>query len=220
MPVLAPHMPSTFARSAFELFAEQGLRNVNLDDVAARACVTKGSLYHHYRSKKELILAACQHYYRSWQQRIHAEVAPLTDPLDRLHATLASSVRTCVIDRHNRLFTSEIFAMSLYDADVRASWAQFYDTVRETYIGMVAAAKASGQLQVDNPRQAVDLMLAAIEGIKQRASFEPEIADPKEQQAIVDDLLAMVGVPQRALHKHLAQAKDPGRRIKRLKARG
>lgn len=196
MPVLAPHMPAKFARSAFELFAEKGLRRVNLDAVAARARVTKGSLYHHYRSKKELILAACQHYYRSWQQRIHTEVAPLTDPLARLRATLASSVRTCVIDRRNRLFTSEIFAMSLYDAEVKASWAQFYDTVRETYIGMVQAAKAAGELDVDNPRQAVDLMLATMEGIKQRASFEPEIADPKEQQAIVEDLLAMLGIPQ------------------------
>ena len=197
MPVLAPHMPQKFARSAFELFAERGLRNVNLDSVAARARVTKGSLYHHYRSKKELILAACQHYYRGWQQRIHEETAPLADPLARLRTALSSSVRTCVIDRRNRLFTSEIFAMSLYDTDVRASWAQFYDTVRETYIGMVGAAKAAGDLDIEDPRQAVDLMLATMEGIKQRAAFEPEIAAPDEQQAIVEDLLAMLGARRR-----------------------
>ncbi len=99
-----------------------------------------------------------------------------------------------MIDRRNRVFTAEIFALSLYDGDVRAGWRQFYDTVRETYIGLVQAAKAAGRLRVDDPRRAVDLMLATMEGIKQRASFEPEIADSAEQQAIVESLLAMLGV--------------------------
>ncbi len=44
MPVLAPHMPRNFAKSAFELFAERGFASVNLDQIAARAGVTKGSL--------------------------------------------------------------------------------------------------------------------------------------------------------------------------------
>jgi AcrR family transcriptional regulator len=197
MPVLAPHMPRSFAKSAFDLFAERGLRHVNLDEIAAGAGVTKGSLYHHYGSKKEVILAACQYYYRSWQQRIQHEISPLPDPLERLRTALSSSVRTCVIERRNRVFTAEIFAMSLYDGDVRASWAQFYDTVRETYIGLVETARAAGRLEVEDPRRAVDLMLATMEGIKQRASFEPEIADAGEQQAVVDDLLALLGARQR-----------------------
>lgn len=193
MPLLAPHMPQKLARAAYELFAEGGFAQANVAQIAARAGVTKGSVYHHYQSKKDLILAACQHYYRSWQRQIYRELAPLTDPLDRLRAVLASSVRSCVIDRRNRVFTAEIFARSLSDADVRAGWAQFYDTVRETYIGLVAAARAAGRLDVDDPRRAVNLMLAAIEGIKQRASFESVICDPAEQEAIVNDLLALLG---------------------------
>jgi AcrR family transcriptional regulator len=203
MPVLAPHMPKHFAKSAFDLFADRGLRHVNLDEIAAGAGVTKGSLYHHYRSKKDVILAACQYYYRSWQQRIQQEIAPLPNSLEKLRTALSSSVKTCVIERRNRVFTAEIFAMSLYDADVRASWAQFYDTVRETYIGLVEAARAAGQLKIEDPRRAVDLMLATVEGIKPRASFEPEIADAAEQQAIVDDLMALMGAKPSAASRAL-----------------
>ncbi|HEY3324174.1 MAG TPA: TetR/AcrR family transcriptional regulator [Planctomycetota bacterium] len=197
MPVLAPHMPRNFARSAFELFAERGFAAVNLDQIAARSGVTKGSLYHHYGSKKELILSACQHYYRNWMQNTQAELAPLTDPLERLTAVLESSVRTCVIDRRNRVFTTEIWAMALYDNDVRASWAQFYDSVRETYVGLVESARSAGQLRTSNPRQAVDFMLSTMEGIKQRASFEPEVAAPAEQQAILANLLSTLGVKEK-----------------------
>lgn len=37
-----------------DLFAERGFAEVSLDDVAAAAGVTRGAVYHHYRSKSGL----------------------------------------------------------------------------------------------------------------------------------------------------------------------
>jgi AcrR family transcriptional regulator len=192
MPVLAPEMRSKLAESAFELFAQRGLRSVNLDEVAAHAGVTKGSLYWHYKSKKEVTLAACAHYYRRWQRRAHQEIASDNNPLGQLERVLRFSLQSCLFDRGNRVFTSEIFAMALQDDEIRASWAQFYDTVRELYVGLVQAACTQGQLRVDDPRRAVDWMLAAIEGIKQRAAFEPEVCTPDERESMVKGLLRIV----------------------------
>ena len=192
MPVFAPQMRTKLAESAFALFAERGVRNVNLDEVTAQAGVTKGSLYWHYKSKKEVILAACAYYYRRWQQRAHAEIALDNDPLGQLERVLRFSVQSCLFDRENRVFTSEILALSLQDAEIRAGWAQFYDTVRELYVGLVQAATAQGRLRVADPRGAVDWMLAAIEGIKQRASFEPEICTPDQRESMVKGLLRIV----------------------------
>lgn len=192
MPVFAPQMRAKLAESAFELFAQQGIKSVNLDEIAAHAGVTKGSLYWHYKSKKELILAACAFYYRRWQQRAHAEIAIDGNPLGQLERVLRFSVQSCLFDRANRVFTTEIFTLSLQDDDIRAGWAQFYDSVRELYVGLVNAVCSHGQLDVADPRRAVDWMLAAIEGIKQRASFEPEICTPDEREAMVKGLLQIV----------------------------
>jgi AcrR family transcriptional regulator len=185
-------MPAKLAQCAFELFAERGFDKVTIDEIATRAGVTKGSCYSHFRSKHEIVLAACSHYYRTYQQRVQAEIAPLADPLSRLRRMLEYSVRSCVIDQRNRVFTTEVFAMSLQDEPVRNGWAQFYDTVRETYVGLVLAAQAGGELQVVNTRAAVDLMLAAMEGVKMRAAFEHHIADPAEQQSIVEGLFGIL----------------------------
>jgi AcrR family transcriptional regulator len=185
-------MPSALAESAFELFSERGFDEVAIDDIAKRAGVTKGSFYSHYRSKQEIVQAACQHYYRTYQQKVHQAIAPLADPMERLRCVLEMAVRTCVIDRPTRVFTTEIFALSLKDSQIRAGWLQFYNTVREMYIGLVAAANAAKQMDVANPRAAVDLMLATIEGVKLRAVYEPEIGDEAEQQAIVEGLLSIL----------------------------
>ena len=198
MPKTSPQMPVKLAEAAFRCFAERGFKEVNLDQIAAKAGVTKGSLYCHYKSKQELILAACNHYYRAYQRRVQKEIAPLTDPLERLRCVVELSVHTCVIDRKTRVFTTEIFALSLQNEQVRTGWAQFYDTVREIYVGLIMAAVAARQLDTPDPRAAADMMLAAIEGIKIRAGFEPHIADADEQKIIVDGLMNILGRNQAA----------------------
>ena len=188
MGVVAPQMPALLGRSAFDLFAEHGFGKVNLDQIAARAGVTKGSLYWHYKNKKALVLAACNHYYTQWFQSVHAELASVVDPQARIRNTLEFSVRSCVVDRKNRVFTTGIFVLMQEDAEVKASWMQFYSSVREFYVGLVMAGVASGQMQTEDARRSVDLMLDAMEGIKLRASFEPQIADTSTQVELVEGL--------------------------------
>ena len=190
----APSMAEKLAASAFALFAESGINGVNLDEVAAHAGVTKGSVYHHFNSKKEVILAACDHYYSSWTSRIREERALLSDPLDQLEAVLSFSVRSCVADRKNRVFTAEIFALSLKDSDIRESWAGFYDRARQIYIDLLARTPAAAKRPPGEIRAKVNLMLATMEGIKQRASFEPEIAAPRLQRETVAALMGILGL--------------------------
>ena len=192
MPVRAPQMRGKLAKSAFELFAQRGIKNVNLDEVAAHAGVTKGSLYWHYKSKQEVILAACAYYYRRWQQRAHAEIALDSDPLGQLERVLRFGVQSCLFDRDNRVFTTEVLALSLQEPEIRASWAQFYDTVRELTIGLVQAARAAGQIDVADPYRAVTWMMDATEGIKQRAAFEPEICTAEECDVIVQAMMRIL----------------------------
>ncbi len=197
MKTISPDMPVKLGRCAFELFAERGFAGVNLDDIASRAGVTKGSLYWHYDSKKQLVLAACNHYYRDWHEQVHIAIAPHASPTARLAAALRFSVKSCVINPRNRLFTTGVFKLLNEDKEVCSSWAQFYSAVREFFVGLILSAQAAGEIDASvDARRSVDLMLEAIEGIKLRAAFEPHIADFSEQKATVDQLLGIFRVRQ------------------------
>lgn len=189
----SPEMPAKLAESAFKLFARRGIGNISLDQVAADAGVTKGSLYWHFKNKDEVIKAAAAHYYQTYHRRMHAAVAPISDPLKRLLAALRLSVRTCLLDTENRVFTMELWTLSVHDAEVRRSWRQFYDSVREFYIGLVRTAAHADELETDDPERAVNLMLEAMEGVKLRAMFEPQICAPDEETEIVRGLLEILG---------------------------
>lgn len=53
----AAQTAQTVLTSASDLFAQRGFAAVSLDDVAAAAGVTRGAVYHHYRSKSGLFEA-------------------------------------------------------------------------------------------------------------------------------------------------------------------
>jgi AcrR family transcriptional regulator len=189
-------MPDKLAQSAFALFSRHGISNVSLDQIAARAGVTKGSLYWHYKSKDELIKAACGHYYQLYYQRINAALARLTDPVSRLEQTLRHSVRICLLDNENRVFTTEIYTLALTDPETRRGWKQFYDSVRAFYIGLVQAAAATGRISTPRAARAVDFMLATMEGLKLQALYDATLCTRASEAAIVGALKQSLGFPR------------------------
>lgn len=187
-------MPEKLAEAAFTLFSQRGIERVRMDEIAAGAGVTKGSLYWHYQSKQELIHAACGHYYRSWKERMTRETTSVRTPSLRLERAIRSSVRTCLIDERNRTFTLELFTLSLHDAAVRNGWRSFFDSVRAFYIDLLKDAVTAGEITSRDPETAVDLMLAAMEGYKLRALFEPELCAPRAERRITMELLGLIGI--------------------------
>lgn len=187
-------MSDKLASCAFSLFSDRGIDRVRMDDIAASAGVTKGSLYWHYRSKGEVIHAACQYYYQGWHAQMKREIATAPTPGERLARAIRSSVRTCLIDKGNRTFTLELFTLSIHDDEVRRGWRSFFDGVKSFYITLLQESMASGELAAGDPELAVDLMLAAMEGYKLRALFEPELCARNTEHRIAGELLKIVGI--------------------------
>jgi AcrR family transcriptional regulator len=53
--------PSELLEAALRIFAERGYANTRLEDIAAAVGVTKGTIYHYFSTKDELLLRAVEH---------------------------------------------------------------------------------------------------------------------------------------------------------------
>jgi len=185
-------MRAKFAESAYALFSERGFGQVNLDEIAARAGVTKGSLYWHFKSRQELILASCDHFYRTWDALLQAEIAATADPEQRLQRVVLCCVDNCVLNGPMRNFALSVFVAALHDEEIRAGWIRFDNMVRELFIGLVEDVRGTGKIPTADPARAVDLMLAMMDGIERRAAFTPEMCVPENRQLICENLMQIL----------------------------
>ena len=74
-------------QAALELFLRQGFHAVGVDAIAERAGVTKKTLYHHFKSKNELILAVLRFYDERFRNNLMRSIeARAESPAERLLA--------------------------------------------------------------------------------------------------------------------------------------
>ena len=79
---------------AFRLFEEKGFANVKVQDIAAAAGISIGGLYHHYKSKEDII----DYGYYTFDEdlRKYYENLPITDYRQGIHALISYQMQVCV----------------------------------------------------------------------------------------------------------------------------
>lgn len=72
-------------QAAVTLFTRKGFHGVGIDAISEKAGVTKKTLYHHFKSKEELILATLRYYDERFRNDFMKSVETrTTDPVERL----------------------------------------------------------------------------------------------------------------------------------------
>src|SRR5215208_210962 len=72
--------------SAARGFSRHGYGNLRLEEVAREAGYTRGALYHQFRDKEALALAAIDWVYESWMREVGEPAALEADPVGELLA--------------------------------------------------------------------------------------------------------------------------------------
>lgn len=111
--VLVPHpprqrrkeaRPQELLDAALELFAEKGFAAARSEEVAARAGVSKGTLYLYYPSKEELLKAVIQ-------QRISVEISAVAEQVDAFDGPASVLLRGLLADWWKRVYDSPASAV-------------------------------------------------------------------------------------------------------------
>ena len=104
---------------ARELFAERGFAAVGLDEIAGRAQVTRGAVYHHYDSKLGVFRAVHARAQAEVAEAITRATATVTDPWPALEAGCRAFLEASV--------RAELRQILLLDAPAVLGWAAWRD---------------------------------------------------------------------------------------------
>lgn len=152
--------------AAIRCFGRQGYHKTKMDDIAAEAGLSKGSLYWYFKSKKELFLALFQEiitqFEYSWQQVIVDDRKGATE---KVLATL--SLFRAEFDELTSFFgvMMEAWAQTLHDEDVQAILDGFYEPYVKMMTNLIEEGVANNEFDVANPEATALAILSLLDGI-------------------------------------------------------
>jgi TetR/AcrR family transcriptional regulator, cholesterol catabolism regulator len=74
--------------TAARLFREQGYDATSMNDISAALKLSKGGLYHHFRSKDEILFHIMNHAMDITEEKVQVPIREIADPEERLRALI------------------------------------------------------------------------------------------------------------------------------------
>jgi AcrR family transcriptional regulator len=164
--------------SAVELFTRYGYADTSLDEVAKRARVTKGALYHHFTGKRGLFEAAFAEVETKVMGRLGAILNGSDNPWESAMAGLRAYVGVCLEPAYQRIV--------VHEGPVVLGWERWRQAEEDFSFGVLRSAVenlvASGELD-DLPVEITTRLLFG--ALSSAATAIATAADPHQASAEV-----------------------------------
>jgi AcrR family transcriptional regulator len=137
-------------RAAVELFASRGYANTSVQQIVEAAGVTKGAMYHYFRSKDDLLFGIYEHLLTLQGERLAAIVAGGGATAGRLRAACVDVIETSIefLDEGTVFFRSAHMLSPERQLEVKHRRRLYNDA----FAALVEAGQREGIYRSDIPR--------------------------------------------------------------------
>ena len=174
--------------SAAECFAEQGYQQTTIREIASRAGVTLGALYHHFKDKKELLMTINRRRQIISLETTQEAFEGEEDFFQALRAAPRELFKMLADDPVLRGVTREYMGMALTDPDVKQMHSRNNMEFHELYSENLR--RCYPLLSADRRFLLNHMILVAFEGLMTAMVVDSPMAVRPEQ--ILDSLIEML----------------------------
>lgn len=163
---------------AFDMIWDKGSGAVSVGDICERAGVNKGSFYHFFESKSDLIIAAHEYFWNEKRPEMDRIFSPQTPPLERLHkwceyvyegqrAKAGQFGHVCGCP-----YASVATESAGVDQRVRAHCEKLMTTGLKYFESAISDAIRAGQVTVKDPARAAQRIFSISTGVVVQAKAQ------------------------------------------------
>lgn len=173
---------------ALNLFLKKPYGKVSIDDIAKSAGVSKGAVFHYFKSKLDLAEKALEKFFLSVVaiplKRILESDASFEDKVGRV-VSLSLSVSL------NSNFKSMLFLTNIYEELRSRGRGGFVEKIYEEFVEVFASFFEENGVR--NPRVKARLFMAVLDGLGLQCMISPEtFRDPEVVDAIKREVVCML----------------------------
>ena len=180
-----------------ELIWATSYGSVTIDAICDRARVQKGTFYHFFDSKADLVIATIDEWWKGRKPFVRECFSPEVPPLERILRYVDAVVQRQlkVYAENGRLLGCPMFTLAseicTQDEKIRSHIQAILDVGALNFSEAIRDAQAAGQVSGNNPQLKGRLMWGYYEGTLIRARVEN---NPQILQNLCSDLIELAGV--------------------------
>jgi AcrR family transcriptional regulator len=133
--------------AAVGCFVDSGYDETKLESIAQKAGISKGGLFHYFKSKKELFLALFAYKVNQYHEQIKTCVNPADTPEDQLRTLVQKAVDFLKINQDFYKFSLEFLSMGVRDPEIRKVMSEFYKNSLATFYGIIEQGVHQGRFE-------------------------------------------------------------------------
>ena len=183
---------ASILKAAKEAFKEQGVTATSMDHLAARAQVSKRTVYNHFSSKEALVLQLVADLWRQATQDTEIDYSANTPLHDQLVTLLSAEL--ALISCHEYIdMTRVILGHYFYDPKALQQELKTFDRTGSALFRWLNHAAEQNRLAINDPEQAMGQLHGLIKG----EAFWPVLfqqispLDREQQQALAERTAAL-----------------------------
>jgi len=157
-------------KEAARLFREKGYSGSTLRELAGKAGVKGGSVYHHFSSKQEILFTIMEHTMSTLIMRVQEAIATETKPIDKLRKAIQFHIAYHTADS-DETFVTDAELRSL-DAENLTTIVALRDHYERIFRQIMEEGVTREEMQIGNGRLASKALLQMCTGVS--AWYRPE----------------------------------------------
>ena len=169
--------------AAITCFAEKGYYEASMDDIAKAANLSKGSLYWHFKSKRELFQGLVERWLQEFTESLGATLEHATTAGEKLNMMIDALKRNAAALPELARAQLEFYALAMRDEEFKAWLHENYATDSQFLESIVKEGIESGEFREVPSGAVARMIMAYLDG----ALLHREINDPEASASTVLD---------------------------------
>jgi AcrR family transcriptional regulator len=186
-----PAVDAAILTAALDLFIEQGISAMSVEQIAKRAGVGKPTLYRRWSTKEALVADAIESLVGAdvtWPTRDEIDATPTHQLVER---NIAAAART-VADPRFRALIAQVYGSAVtHPLLMQTYWTHYVQPRRELAIAMLRRARADGRIAPDTDLEVLVDMLAG--GVTYRV-LQPDPPTAKQMKRYLQAAYRQAGL--------------------------
>ena len=160
-------------KAALVCFSKKGYHQTTMDDIVQEAGLSKGGLYVHFNSKKDLFLDLFDWFINEFGF-FSTTIATGSTAYERLASILASLVASATSDTYRELSSlmTDVWAQNLRDQDFKNTVMRLYVQIRQPLIQLIEEGIADGIFKSVDAIAFANILIAVFEGLMIQAMVD------------------------------------------------